>query len=306
MVEKVMILGSGPAGLSAAIYAAREGFEPVVIRGHNPGGQLILTTLVENIPGFPQGVIGADYIKLLNDQAKKFGTRFVDDDVTKVDLTRRPFKIFVENNEYEANSVIIATGANPRWLGIESEKRFIGRGVSNCATCDGSFFKGKDVIVVGGGDTAMEDSLFLTMFVNSVTIVHRRDGFRASKIMQDRVLTNPKIKVAWNSVITEIKGDAKVKSVVIKNLQTGQSSELNIDGVFMAIGYDPNSKMFHGQLKLDDQGYIVAHDEVKTDIDGVFVAGDVADRTYRQAVVAAGSGVKAALEARAYLLKISK
>jgi thioredoxin reductase (NADPH) len=306
MVEKVIILGSGPAGLSAAIYSAREGFEPVVIRGHNSGGQLILTTLVENIPGFPQGVIGADYIKLLNDQAKKFGTRFVDDDATKVDLTKKPFKVFVDDKAYESNSLIIATGANPRWLGIESEKRFIGRGMSNCATCDGSFFKGKDVIVVGGGDTAMEDSLFLTMFVNSVTIIHRRDGFRASKIMQDRVLNNPKIKVAWNSVITEIKGDSKVKSAVIKNMQTGQSSELNVDGVFVAIGYDPNSKIFHGQLKLDEQGYIIAHDEVKTEIDGVFVAGDVADRTYRQAVVAAGSGVKAALEARAYLLKISK
>lgn len=302
MVEKVIILGSGPAGLSAAIYTAREGFEPLVISGYEAGGQLILTTLVENIPGFPQGIMGPDFIKLLMDQAKKFGARFVDDNATKVDLGARPFKVYVEEKMYEVNSIIIATGANPKWLGIDSEQGFIGRGVSNCATCDASFFKGKDVIVVGGGDTAMEDSIFLTRFVNSVTIVHRRDAFRASKIMQDRALSNPKIKVIWNSEIAEIKGEDKVSSVVIKNVQTNATQELKKDGIFVAIGYSPNTDLFKDALKLDDQGYIIVKDDVKTDIDGVFVAGDVSDRKYKQAVVASGTGVKAALEVRAYLM----
>lgn len=301
MVEKVIILGSGPAGLSAAIYTAREGFEPLVIGGYSGGGQLILTTLVENIPGFPEGVMGPEFMEMLTKQAKKFGARFIDRDVTSVDLKSRPFKITVEDKMYEAHSVIVATGANAKYLGIESEKKFMGRGVSSCATCDAAFFKGKRVIVVGGGDTAMEDSLFLTRFATSVTIVHRRDAFRASKIMQKRVLSNPKIKVIWNSTVEEIKGDKTVKSVTIKNLQTTQTQEMPIDGVFIAIGYEPNTKIFNGQLKLDEQGYLITKDEVKTDIEGVYVAGDVADKIYRQAATAAGSGVKAALCARAYL-----
>lgn len=301
MVEKVIILGSGPAGLSAAIYTSREGFEPLVISGYKGGGQLILTTLVENIPGFPEGVMGPEFMEMLMKQAKKFGTRFVDRDVTSIDLKSRPFRVVVEDQTYEAHSVIVATGANAKYLGLQSEKKFMGRGVSSCATCDAAFFKGKKVIVVGGGDTAMEDSLFLTRFATSVTIVHRRDVFRASKIMQERVLSNPKIKVLWNSTVDEIKGDKVVTSVVLKNLQTNQIQDMPIDGVFIAIGYEPNTKIFDRQLKLDEQGYIVTKDEVRTDIEGVYVAGDVADRVYRQAATAAGSGVKAALCVRAFI-----
>jgi thioredoxin reductase (NADPH) len=302
MAEKVIIIGSGPAGLSAAIYTAREGFEPLVISGYNAGGQLILTTLVENIPGFPQGVMGSDYIKLLMEQAKKFGARFVDDDATKVDLSKRPFTVFVGDKAYETQSIIIATGSSPRWLGIASEKQFIGRGVSICATCDAAFFKGKNVMIVGGGDTAMEDSLFLTRFVGSVTVVHRRDSLRASKIMQERAFANPKIKFMWNSEIVEIKGESKVSSAIIRNILTNETQEMKTDGVFVAIGYVPNAGLFKDRLKLDDQGYILTKDEVKTDIEGVFVAGDVSDRKYRQAAVASGSGIKAALETRAYLM----
>ncbi|MGC9156760.1 MAG: thioredoxin-disulfide reductase [Candidatus Micrarchaeia archaeon] len=301
MVEKIIIIGSGPAGLSAAIYAGRDGFQPLVISGYAKGGQLELTTTVENFPGFPDGVQGPELIELMRRQAEKFGARFIDKDVTAVDLKSRPFKITVENEVYEADVVIIATGANAKWLGLESEQKFIGKGVSSCATCDAPFFKGKKVIVVGGGDTAMEDAIYLTNFAEKVTIVHRRDAFRASKIMQERALSNPKIDVIWNSVVQEIKGDKKVTSVVLKNVVTGEVKEMPIDGVFVAIGYAPNTKLFQGQLPLDEQGYIITHDEVKTDIPGVFVAGDVADKVYRQASTAAASGVKAALEARAYL-----
>ncbi|MGC8675969.1 MAG: thioredoxin-disulfide reductase [Candidatus Micrarchaeia archaeon] len=304
MVEKVIIIGSGPAGLSAALYAGRDGFSPLVISGYAKGGQLELTTTVENFPGFPEGVQGPELMDLMRRQAEKFGARFIDKDATAVDLKSTPFKVVVENDVYEADSVIVATGANARWLGIESEKKFIGRGVSNCATCDAAFFKGKNVIVVGGGDTAMEDSLYLTNFAASVTIVHRRDAFRASKIMQERVMSNPKIKVIWNSVVQEVKGDVKVRSVVIKNTVTGEIVEMPIDGIFVAIGYEPNTKLFKDQLQIDELGYIVTHDEVKTDIPGVFVAGDVADRFYKQAAVAAGSGVKCALQVRAYLSEL--
>jgi len=301
MVEKVVIIGSGPAGLSAAIYAGREGFEPLVIGGSKAASQLALTTLVENIPGFPDGVLGPDFVELLKKQAVKFGARILEKDASKVDLSSKTFKVFADNEVYETQALIIATGANAKSLGIESEKKFIGRGVSYCATCDGAFFKGKNVFVVGGGDTAMEDSLFLTRFANSVTIVHRRDAFRASKIMQERVLSHPKIKVLWNSTIEEIKGDAKVTSVAIKNTLTSQTQTLPADGVFVAIGYEPNSKLFEGQLKLDEQRYLVTKDEIKTEVEGVFIAGDVADKRYRQAAVACGSGVKAAIEARNYL-----
>lgn len=302
MTEKLVIIGSGPAGLSAAIYASREGFAPLVIGGFKPGGQLLLTTTVENYPGFPDGVDGPELISRMRAQAEKFGTRFVDDNANSVDLSRRPFKVSAGGKEYDSECIIIATGAEAKWLGIESERRFIGRGVSNCATCDGPFYKGKDVIVVGGGDTAMEDSAFLTRFANSVTIVHRRDSFRASKVMQDRVVSNPKIKIIWNSEVEEILGGPSVTGVRLRDLSTNEATEMRIDGVFVAIGYSPNTGIFKGTaIKLDGQGYIVPTGEVYTGIDGVFVAGDVADRVFRQAATASGSGVKAALAAREYL-----
>ncbi|MCL5239415.1 MAG: thioredoxin-disulfide reductase [Candidatus Marsarchaeota archaeon] len=301
MAEKVIIIGSGPAGLSAAIYTAREGFEPVVVGGYASGGQLMLTTVVENIPGFPEGITGPEFVQQLRKQAEKFGTRFIDKDVTKVDLKSKPIKVSIEDKEYETQTLVIATGANAKMLGLESEKRFMGRGVSTCGTCDGPFFKGKDVIVIGGGDTAMEDSLFLTRFAKSVTIVHRRDSFRASKIMQERVMSNPKIKVVWNTTLQEIKGEKSVSSAVLKDEKSGQTSEMPIQGVFIAIGYQPNTKLFDGQLETNDQGYLVTKDEIRTDIEGVYVAGDVADHIYRQAGTAAGSGIKAALCVRAFI-----
>ena len=303
MVEDVIIIGSGPAGLTAAIYTARDGFKPLLISGTAAGGQLMLTTTVENFPGFHEGIYGSELMDNMRRQAEKFGVRFIDGDATAVDLSSRPFKVTASGQTFEALSVIIATGASARWLDIPSEKKFIGRGVSSCATCDGAFFKNKNVIVVGGGDTAMEDSIFLTQFANSVTVVHRRDSLRASKIMQERAFANPKIKFIWNSVVDEVLGDVKVTGVKLKNVNTGEITEMSIDGVFVAIGYVPNTAIFKDFLELDDQGYIKTIDEVKTNIEGVFVAGDVADRVYKQAITAAGAGAKAALEARAYIMR---
>ncbi len=303
MAENVVIIGSGCAGLSAAIYTSREGFEPLVIAGSISGGQLMLTTDVENYPGFPQGVQGPELIELMHKQAERFGTRFVYEDVLDVDLSSTPFKITTSEKTYETRSIIVATGANAKTLGLEEEKKLMGRGVSVCATCDGPFYKNKDVVVVGGGDTAMEDSNFLTKFANSVTIVHRRDSFRASKIMQDKTLSNKKIKVLWNTTIEKILGDEKVSGVQLKNLQTNEVLRMQIDGVFMAIGHSPNTGAFKGKLKLDEKGYIVTKDEVLTDIDGVYVAGDVSDPVYRQAATASAAGVKAALQVREYLSK---
>ncbi len=305
MAENLIIIGSGPAGLTAALYTAREDFKPLVITGVEAGGQLLLTTTVENFPAFPDGIYGSELIDLMRKQAEKFGTRFIGENVEEVDFSSKPYKIKASSAIYEANCVIIATGASAKWLGIPSEKQFIGKGVSSCATCDAPFFKNKNVIVVGGGDTAMEDSLFLTKFVNSVTIVHRRDAFRASKIMQERVLSNPKIKVIWDSAVEEIRGEGKVSSVKLKNLKTGETKEMPVDGVFVAIGYKPNTDFLKGKLELDQNGYIIAKDEVKTAIEGVYVAGDVADHIYKQAVTAAASGTKAALEARAYLQSLA-
>ena len=304
MVEKLIIIGSGPAGLSAAIYASREGFEPLVISGATAGGQLELTTTVENFPGFPDGVQGPEIINLMKKQAEKFGTRFVQDDVTDVDFESNPKVITVGEKKYEANAVIVATGANAKMLGLESEKKFFGKGVSTCATCDGPFFKNKNVIVIGGGDTAMEDSNFLTKFANSVTIVHIRDKLRASKIMQERTMNNGKIKLLFNTVVEEIIGDARVTSVKLKNVLTDQVSSMDIDGVFLAIGYTPNTNVFKDKLELDEQGYIVTSEEVKTSIEGVFIAGDVADKFFRQAITASASGVKCALLAREYLSEL--
>jgi thioredoxin reductase (NADPH) len=303
-VENLIIIGSGPAGLSAAIYAARDEISPLVITGTSAGGQLLLTTTVENFPGFPDGIEGSELIDLMRKQAEKFGARFVDGDVSKVDFSARPFKIWVGEQLYEANSVIIATGASAKWLGLESEKKFIGKGVSSCATCDGPFFRNKNVIVVGGGDTALEDAIFLTRFANSVTVVHRRDQLRASKIMQERAFSNPKIKFIWNTVVDEIKGDTKVNWVRLRNVITNELTEMPIDGVFVAIGNQPNTKPFEGQLQLDEHGYIVVHDIVFTNVEGVFAAGDVADHFYQQAITAAGTGVMAALRVREYLNKL--
>jgi thioredoxin reductase (NADPH) len=301
MVEKVVIIGSGPAGLSAAIYTSREGFEPLVIAGSRGGGQLELTTTVENFPGFPDGVLGPELVQLMKKQAEKFGTRFVYEELTGVDFSKRPFSIQAGEKRFETESIIIATGANAKTLGIGSENKFIGKGVSTCGTCDGPFFRNKDVIVVGGGDTAMEDSDFIAKFAKSVTIVHRKDRFRASKIMQEKVFANKKIKVIWNTMVEEITGDERVTGVKLKNLITNQVSEMRIDGIFMAIGYSPNTDIFKGKLKLDEQGYLVTKEEVLTEIEGVYVAGDVADKFYRQAITASGSGVKCALHVREYL-----
>ena len=301
MVENVIIIGSGPAGLTSAIYTSREEFSPIVISGTNAGGQLLLTSSVENYPAFPDGILGPDLIALMRKQAEKFGARFIEGDVVSVDFKSNPLKVKTTYGNYESKTVIVATGASAKWLGIPSESAFIGKGVSSCATCDAPFFKNKSVIVVGGGDTAMEDSLFLTKFVKSVTIVHRRNEFRASKIMQERILSNQKVSVVYNSVVEEVKGDTKVRGVVIRNVETNNTSELQTDGVFVAIGHSPNTSFLKGQLELDSKGFIVTAEEVKTDIPGVFVAGDAADKKYRQAVTAAGSGAKAALEVREYL-----
>ena len=305
MAEDLIIIGSGPAGLTAAIYTAREDFKPLVITGLSSGGQLLLTTKVENYPAFPDGIDGPELVESMRKQAEKFGARFANEDVVDIDFSSKPIKIKTSSGEYEANAVIIATGASAKWLGIPSEQKYIGKGISGCATCDAPFFKGKNVVVVGGGDTAMEDSLFLTKFVESVTIVHRRGECRASKIMQGRVLSNPKIKVIWDSEVAEVLGNGKVTGVKIKNVKSGEVTEMNVDGVFVAIGYAPNTKFLQGKLKLDEQGYIITKDEVLTDIEGVFVAGDVSDRKYRQAITAAGSGSKAALEARAYIQELN-
>lgn len=301
--ENLIIIGSGPAGYTAALYASRENFEPLMISGFNKGGQLMLTGVVDNYPGFPEGIDGQKLMDLIEKQAARFGTRFVHDDVTDIDFSKKPFVVNVGDQKYYAKSIIISTGASAKWLNIESEKRLIGRGVSSCGTCDGPLFKGKDVVVVGGGDTAMEDSLFISKFAKSVTIVHRKDKFRASKIMQDKVLSSPKIKVIWSSEIDEILGSERVTGVRIKNVQSKKSQEMKIDGVFVAIGHSPNTAFLKGKLPLDEHGYIITRDEVKTDIEGLFAAGDVVDHVYRQAVTAAGSGAKAALEVRAYLQK---
>lgn len=304
MVENVIIIGSGPAGLSAAIYTAREDFKPLMITGSIAGGQLLLTTTVENFPGFPDGVQGPELIDNMTKQAQKFGTRMVSEDVIDVDLSKRPFKVKTAENTYETHTVIIATGANARLLGIPSEMEHMGRGVSTCATCDAALFRGRDnIVVVGGGDTAMEDSNFLTKFVKRVTIVHRKDSFRASKIMQQHVLSNPKIKIVWNSTVEEILGKdiTGVEGVRIKDVNTGKESVISCQGVFIAIGYVPSTKFLQGKLPLDEQGYIITKEDVLTEIPGVFVAGDNTDKFYRQASTASASGVKAALRVREFI-----
>lgn len=301
---RVIILGSGAAGLTAAIYAARANLEPLVIEGPQPGGQLTITTDVENYPGFPKGIMGPELMDNFKKQALRFGTEIVFGEVTSVNLEGRPFKLTMGKETYSCDTLIVATGATAKLLGLESEKKLMGYGVSACATCDGFFFKGKDLIVVGGGDTAMEEATFLTKFANKVDVVHRRDKLRASKIMQERAERNPKIRFIWDSVVDEIHGDPKsggVKGVKLKNLKTGKSEDSEIDGVFIAIGHEPNSKLFVGQLDLDPNGYIKTRDGTKTNIPGVFACGDVQDHVYRQAVTAAGTGCMAAIDAERFL-----
>ncbi len=296
----VIIIGSGPAGLTAAIYTTRADLKTLVVAGGKWGGQLMLTTLVENYPGFPEGIQGPDLMLAMRKQAEHFGAEFVDEDFVSGDFSQKPFKITVSDKVYEAKSVIIATGADTKWLGVPGEKDKIGHGVSSCAPCDGAFFREKNVIVVGGGDSAMEEALFLTKFATSVTVVHRNDSLRASEIMQDRVKNNPKIKFVFNTEIVEVLGQDKVTGVKVKNNKTNVISEMPIDGVFVAIGHIPNSQLFKG-IEADNNGFIVVKDHTRTSIEGVFVAGDVHDAHYKQAVTAAGFGCAAALEAERWL-----
>ncbi len=299
--SKLVIVGSGPAGLTAAIYAARANLEPIVISGYVPGGQLMITSDVENYPGFPEGIQGPELMQKFREQAERFGTRFVDVDLQRVDFSERPFRLWADNSEYTADSVVVATGASALWLGLDNETRLRGRGVSACATCDGFFFRGKKVAVVGGGDTALEEATFLTRFATDVTLLHRRDQFRGSKIMQQRALDHPKINVRWNTEVTDVLGDDKVEGLRLRDTNTGAETDEAIEGLFIAIGYKPNTDAFRDWLDVDDKGYLVVTDETHSKIDGVFVAGDVHDHRYRQAVTAAADGCKAAIDAERWL-----
>lgn len=304
MHKKVIIIGSGPAGLTAAVYAARANLEPLVFEGSQPGGQLTITTDVENFPGFPDGIMGPELMDHMRKQAVRFGATCEYKTVTKTDFSNNPFKIWVNDDEYTADTVIISTGASARLLGLDSEKELMGYGVSACATCDGFFFKEKEVLVVGGGDSAAEEAIFLTKFASKVTIVHRRDEFRASKIMADRVLNNEKIDIMWNSAIEDIHGakDTGVTGVKIKDTISGDLRDVSCDGIFMAIGHVPNTNIFKGQIDLDEKGYITTQpDTTNTNVSGVFACGDVQDQIYRQAITAAGTGCMSAIDAERWL-----
>ena len=303
MAENVVIVGSGPAGLTAALYTARANLEPLIIEGAAPMGQLMLTTEVENYPGFPDGILGPELMEKFRAQAERFGAKFITADANRVDLSRRPFVVEVGDATYEAKALIVSTGATARMLGIKGEREYLGRGVSTCATCDGFFFRGVPLVVVGGGDSAMEEANFLTRFASSVTVVHRRNALRASKIMQDRAFANEKIAFIWDTDVREVKGaDGKVTTLALQHATTGEVTDLEVGGLFVAIGHDPNTDLFKGQLELNDNGYInVRHPHTMTSVDGVFAAGDVVDHIYRQAVTAAGMGCSAAIDAERWL-----
>jgi thioredoxin reductase (NADPH) len=297
----VIIIGSGPAGYTAAIYASRANLSVLMFQGYQAGGQLMLTSDVENYPGYPKGMLGPEMMEQFEEQARRFGTEMIPEDVLEIDYSRRPFRLTTDSGEYLARTIIIATGASAKWLGLPSEERLQGRGVSACATCDGFFFKGKDVAVVGGGDTALEEATFLTRYANHVTVIHRRDGLRASKIMQDRAFKNPKISFIWDTTVAEVLGDGAVTGLLLRNLKTDELSEIPVQGLFLAIGHQPNTELFKGAIDMDKAGYIVPVEHTMTNIPGIFAAGDVTDHRYRQAITAAGDGCRAAIDLERWL-----
>ena len=297
----VIIIGAGPSGYTAGIYCARAGYDTLILSGILPGGQLVNTTEVENYPGFENGIMGPDLMIDMRKQCQRMGTTIIDDEAVDVDFRRKPFKVLTASEEYEGRAIIIATGANPRKIGLEGEQTFGGKGVSYCATCDGPFFRNQELVVVGGGDSAIEEATFLTKFATTVHLVHRRSELRASKVMQERAMNNEKIKFHWDSAVIDIKGDQKMQQAVLKNLKTNEESTLDVGGLFVAIGHEPNTKLFKNQIKLDDEGYVVLKNKTHTDIEGVFAAGDVHDRDYRQAITAAGFGCMAAIDVDKYL-----
>jgi thioredoxin reductase (NADPH) len=301
----VVIIGAGPSGYTAGIYCSRAGYDTLILSGILPGGQLVNTTEVENYPGFEKGIMGPDLMIEMRKQTQRMGTTIIDDEVVDVDFRHKPFKVLTASEEYEGRAVIIATGANPRKIGLPGEQTFAGKGVSYCATCDGPFFRNQELIVVGGGDSAVEEATFLTKFATTVHLVHRRESLRASKVMQERAMRNNKIKFHWDSTVVDIKGDQKMRQVVLKNIKTNEEKTLDVAGLFVAIGHEPNTKLFKKQIDLDDEGYIVLKNKTHTNIEGVFAAGDVHDRNYRQAITAAGFGCMAAIDVDKYLTENS-